>query len=208
MISKLIDNDASLINLLKCERNIIKSLVEQNTMLQLRLQSLETDGSENAQFVQKRAGLQSQAASPVNDSIMHMQATLLTKENLIQLALLPRKASPLIAVVLLTKKNLLLNAPNKALEINGKKSELGSIINFIINFRNPGRRKWRNPRKDSLANPLQTASNKIQSNSSIKYNTQRSTVTGEAATTATEVYRCKGSKRNRRKIQQRSIKAT
>ena len=72
MIGKLIDNNASLTNLLKCERNINKSLVEQNTILQLRLQSLETHASENAQFVQKHAGLQSQAISPVNDSIVHI----------------------------------------------------------------------------------------------------------------------------------------
>ena len=75
MIGKLIDNNASLTNLLKCERNINKSLVEQNTMLQLRLHSLETHASENAQFVQKQAGLQSQAISPVNGSIVHMQST-------------------------------------------------------------------------------------------------------------------------------------
>ena len=75
MIGKLIDNNASLTNLLKCERNINKSLVEQNTMLQLRLKSLETHASENAQIEQKQAGLQSQATSPVNDSIVHMQAT-------------------------------------------------------------------------------------------------------------------------------------
>ena len=49
---------------------------------------------------------------------------------------------------------------------------------------------------------------KIQSNSSTKYNSKRSTNTGEAATIAKEVDKSKGSKRNKRKIQQRSIKAT
>ena len=75
MISILIDNNASHANLQKCERNINKSLVEQNTMLKLILQSLETYACEKAQVVRKQAELQSEAASPVNDSIVHMQAT-------------------------------------------------------------------------------------------------------------------------------------
>ena len=134
IISILIDNNESLANLLKCEGNINKSLVEQNTLLQLRLQSLEKHASENAQFVQKRAGLQSQAASPVNDSIVHIQATSSAdKGKSDSISCVAKESFPtLIAVVLLTRKNLLLIAPSKSLEINGKKSELRSIMNFSI----------------------------------------------------------------------------